>query len=140
MPCCKEDFNSCLNLPSTLPFQRNPKETFWVSTQLCSTKLTQNGKASTLHCIVHLTTLYNREFTSLASIFTQSFTHVFVSILFCSFSSGPPGSAELESPPRQGVRHPGSTTPHQWRGDRQGNTLIQSIHLGKTPLCCLAKH
>uniref|UniRef100_A0A674AYY7 Dedicator of cytokinesis 3 n=1 Tax=Salmo trutta TaxID=8032 RepID=A0A674AYY7_SALTR len=42
MPCCKEDFNSCLNLPSTLPFQRNPKETFWVSTQLCSTKLTQN--------------------------------------------------------------------------------------------------
>uniref|UniRef100_A0A4W5MY44 Dedicator of cytokinesis 3 n=1 Tax=Hucho hucho TaxID=62062 RepID=A0A4W5MY44_9TELE len=42
MPCCKEDFNSCPNLPSTLPFQRNPKETFWVSTQLCSTKLTQN--------------------------------------------------------------------------------------------------
>uniref|UniRef100_A0A6Q2YUL9 Dedicator of cytokinesis 3 n=1 Tax=Esox lucius TaxID=8010 RepID=A0A6Q2YUL9_ESOLU len=42
MPCCKDDFNSCPNLPSSLPFQRNPKETFWVSTQLCSTKLTQN--------------------------------------------------------------------------------------------------
>uniref|UniRef100_A0A8C7S616 Dedicator of cytokinesis 3 n=1 Tax=Oncorhynchus mykiss TaxID=8022 RepID=A0A8C7S616_ONCMY len=55
MPCCKEDFNSCPNLPSTLPFQRNPKETFWVSTQLCSTKLTQNGMANSLHCASHHT-------------------------------------------------------------------------------------
>ncbi|KAI4824512.1 hypothetical protein KUCAC02_013016 [Chaenocephalus aceratus] len=42
LPCCKEDFNSCPNLPANLPFQRSPKETFSVSTILCSTKLTQN--------------------------------------------------------------------------------------------------
>uniref|UniRef100_A0AAY4C004 Dedicator of cytokinesis 3 n=1 Tax=Denticeps clupeoides TaxID=299321 RepID=A0AAY4C004_9TELE len=42
LPCCKEDFNSCLNIPSSLIFQRSTKETLWISTQLASTKLTQN--------------------------------------------------------------------------------------------------
>lgn len=44
LPCCKEDFNSCPNIPSSLIFQRSTKETFWISTQLSSTKLTQNGR------------------------------------------------------------------------------------------------
>lgn len=44
LPCCKDDFNSCPNIPSSLVFQRSTKETFWISTQLSSTKLTQNGK------------------------------------------------------------------------------------------------
>lgn len=43
LPCCKEDFNSCPNIPSSLVFQRSTKETFWICTQLSSTKLTQNG-------------------------------------------------------------------------------------------------
>lgn len=43
LPCCKDDFNSCPNIPSSLVFQRSTKETFWISTQLSSTKLTQNG-------------------------------------------------------------------------------------------------
>ncbi|KAK7916335.1 hypothetical protein WMY93_012096 [Mugilogobius chulae] len=42
LPCCKEDFNSCPNIPSSLIFQRNTKESFWICTQLSSTKLTQN--------------------------------------------------------------------------------------------------
>ncbi|XP_061582993.1 dedicator of cytokinesis protein 3-like isoform X6 [Cololabis saira] len=42
LPCCKEDFNSCPSIPSSLIFQRSPKEAFWISTQLSSTKLTQN--------------------------------------------------------------------------------------------------
>ncbi|XP_037304280.2 dedicator of cytokinesis protein 3 isoform X6 [Pungitius pungitius] len=42
MPCCKEDFNSCPSIPSSLIFQRSAKENFWISTQLSSTKLTQN--------------------------------------------------------------------------------------------------
>ncbi|XP_044039234.1 dedicator of cytokinesis protein 3-like isoform X12 [Siniperca chuatsi] len=42
LPCCKEDFNSCPSIPSSLIFQRSAKETFWISTQLSSTKLTQN--------------------------------------------------------------------------------------------------
>ncbi|MEQ2158064.1 Dedicator of cytokinesis protein 3, partial [Goodea atripinnis] len=42
LPCCKDDFNSCPNIPSSLIFQRSIKETFWISTQLSSTKLTQN--------------------------------------------------------------------------------------------------
>jgi len=44
LPCCKEDYNGCPNIPSSLIFQRSTKETFSVSTQLSSTKLTQNGK------------------------------------------------------------------------------------------------
>uniref|UniRef100_A0A8C6LFU9 Dedicator of cytokinesis 3 n=1 Tax=Nothobranchius furzeri TaxID=105023 RepID=A0A8C6LFU9_NOTFU len=42
LPCCKDDFNSCPNIPSSLIFQRSTKETFWICTQLSSTKLTQN--------------------------------------------------------------------------------------------------
>uniref|UniRef100_A0AAZ3QC61 Dedicator of cytokinesis 3 n=1 Tax=Oncorhynchus tshawytscha TaxID=74940 RepID=A0AAZ3QC61_ONCTS len=42
LPCCKEDFNGCPNIPSSLIFQRSTKETLWISTQLSSTKLTQN--------------------------------------------------------------------------------------------------
>ncbi|KAK1799712.1 hypothetical protein P4O66_006243 [Electrophorus voltai] len=42
LPCCKDDFNSCPNVPSSLVFQRSAKETLWISTQLSSTKLTQN--------------------------------------------------------------------------------------------------
>uniref|UniRef100_A0A3B3XE20 C2 DOCK-type domain-containing protein n=1 Tax=Poecilia mexicana TaxID=48701 RepID=A0A3B3XE20_9TELE len=42
LPCCKDDFNSCPNIPSSLIFQRSTKETFWIATQLSSTKLTQN--------------------------------------------------------------------------------------------------
>ncbi|XP_037240009.1 dedicator of cytokinesis protein 3 isoform X2 [Falco biarmicus] len=42
LPCCKEDYNGCPNIPSSLIFQRSTKETFSVSTQLSSTKLTQN--------------------------------------------------------------------------------------------------
>ncbi|XP_075430307.1 dedicator of cytokinesis protein 3 isoform X1 [Ascaphus truei] len=42
LPCCKDDASGCSNLPSSLVFQRSTKETFCISTQLCSTKLTQN--------------------------------------------------------------------------------------------------
>ncbi|KAK3536474.1 hypothetical protein QTP86_013795, partial [Hemibagrus guttatus] len=42
LPCCKDDFNGCPNIPSSLIFQRSTKETLWMSTQLSSTKLTQN--------------------------------------------------------------------------------------------------
>uniref|UniRef100_A0A4W3GX96 Dedicator of cytokinesis 3 n=1 Tax=Callorhinchus milii TaxID=7868 RepID=A0A4W3GX96_CALMI len=42
LPCCKEDFNGCPNIPSSLIFQRSTKEFFWISTLLSSTKLTQN--------------------------------------------------------------------------------------------------
>ncbi|XP_064422203.1 dedicator of cytokinesis protein 3 isoform X2 [Latimeria chalumnae] len=42
LPCCKEDLNNCPNIPSSLIFQRSTKESFWISTQLSSTKLTQN--------------------------------------------------------------------------------------------------
>ncbi|XP_062843151.1 dedicator of cytokinesis protein 3 isoform X2 [Trichomycterus rosablanca] len=42
LPCCKDDFNGCPNIPSSLIFQRSIKETLWISTQLSSTKLTQN--------------------------------------------------------------------------------------------------
>lgn len=43
LPCCKDDFNGCPNIPSSLIFQRSTKENLWISTQLSSTKLTQNG-------------------------------------------------------------------------------------------------
>ncbi|XP_046881359.1 dedicator of cytokinesis protein 3 [Hypomesus transpacificus] len=42
LPCCKDDYHGCPNLPSSLIFQRSTKETLWISTQLSSTKLTQN--------------------------------------------------------------------------------------------------
>uniref|UniRef100_A0A670IKC2 Dedicator of cytokinesis 3 n=1 Tax=Podarcis muralis TaxID=64176 RepID=A0A670IKC2_PODMU len=42
LPCCKEDYNGCPNIPSSLIFQRSTKESFAISTQLSSTKLTQN--------------------------------------------------------------------------------------------------
>ncbi|OCT85677.1 hypothetical protein XELAEV_18023848mg [Xenopus laevis] len=42
LPCCKDDMSGCPNIPSSLIFQRSPKETFCISTQLSSTKLTQN--------------------------------------------------------------------------------------------------
>uniref|UniRef100_A0A3B4D5M2 Dedicator of cytokinesis 3 n=1 Tax=Pygocentrus nattereri TaxID=42514 RepID=A0A3B4D5M2_PYGNA len=42
LPCCKDDYNGCPNIPSSLIFQRSTKETLWISTQLSSTKLTQN--------------------------------------------------------------------------------------------------
>nr|XP_033781897.1 dedicator of cytokinesis protein 3 isoform X1 [Geotrypetes seraphini] len=42
LPCSREDFNGCPNIPSSLIFQRSTKESFWISTQLSSTKLTQN--------------------------------------------------------------------------------------------------
>jgi len=48
LPCCKDDFNGCPNIPSSLIFQRSTKETLWISTQLSSTKLTQNGNLLTL--------------------------------------------------------------------------------------------
>lgn len=44
LPCCKEDYNGCPNIPSSLIFQRSTKESFFISTQLSSTKLTQNGR------------------------------------------------------------------------------------------------
>lgn len=49
LPCSKDDFNGCPNIPSSLIFQRSTKETLWISTQLSSTKLTQNGSFQTLH-------------------------------------------------------------------------------------------
>ncbi|XP_070093638.1 dedicator of cytokinesis protein 3 isoform X29 [Equus caballus] len=42
LPCCKEDYSGCPNIPSSLIFQRSTKESFFISTQLSSTKLTQN--------------------------------------------------------------------------------------------------
>ncbi|XP_057343045.1 dedicator of cytokinesis protein 3 isoform X3 [Manis pentadactyla] len=42
LPCCKEDYSGCPNIPSSLIFQRSAKESFFISTQLSSTKLTQN--------------------------------------------------------------------------------------------------
>ncbi|XP_077307186.1 LOW QUALITY PROTEIN: dedicator of cytokinesis protein 3 [Lithobates pipiens] len=42
LPCCKDDTSGCPNIPSSLIFQRSPKETFSIYTQLSSTKLTQN--------------------------------------------------------------------------------------------------
>ncbi|TSM44139.1 Dedicator of cytokinesis protein 3 [Bagarius yarrelli] len=42
LPCSKDDFNGCPNIPSSLIFQRSTKETLWIATQLSSTKLTQN--------------------------------------------------------------------------------------------------
>ena len=51
LPCCKEDSTSSVS-PSGLPFQRSSKETLWISTQLSSTKLTQNGLSACLRVCV----------------------------------------------------------------------------------------
>ncbi|XP_072569116.1 dedicator of cytokinesis protein 3-like isoform X1 [Paramormyrops kingsleyae] len=42
LPCCKEDLSACPGSSTSPTFQRSPKELLWVSTQLCSSKLTQN--------------------------------------------------------------------------------------------------
>uniref|UniRef100_A0A8C9TLU3 Dedicator of cytokinesis 3 n=1 Tax=Scleropages formosus TaxID=113540 RepID=A0A8C9TLU3_SCLFO len=42
LPCCKEDLSACPGSTASPTFQRSPKELLWVSTQLCSSKLTQN--------------------------------------------------------------------------------------------------
>uniref|UniRef100_A0A3P8W8S1 Dedicator of cytokinesis 3 n=1 Tax=Cynoglossus semilaevis TaxID=244447 RepID=A0A3P8W8S1_CYNSE len=42
LPCCKDDFSCSPSIPSSLVFQRSIKESFWIATQLSSTKLTQN--------------------------------------------------------------------------------------------------
>lgn len=44
LPCSKDDVTSSSTVPSSSVFQRSTKETFWISTQLASTKLTQNGR------------------------------------------------------------------------------------------------
>lgn len=72
LPCCKDDFNGCPNIPSSLIFQRSTKETLWISTQLSSTKLTQNG---------NLLTLANN-FPSFIILFSED-NNTFLSCLCC---------------------------------------------------------
>uniref|UniRef100_A0A803T6X3 Dedicator of cytokinesis 3 n=1 Tax=Anolis carolinensis TaxID=28377 RepID=A0A803T6X3_ANOCA len=57
LPCCKEDYNGCPNIPSSLIFQRSTKESFSISTQLSSTKLTQNGTFCVLNFLLDLLAL-----------------------------------------------------------------------------------
>ncbi|XP_054640181.1 dedicator of cytokinesis protein 3-like isoform X2 [Dunckerocampus dactyliophorus] len=42
LPCCKDHMNLSPGVGTSLLFQRSTRETFWISTQLSSTKLTQN--------------------------------------------------------------------------------------------------
>ncbi|XP_061903202.1 dedicator of cytokinesis protein 3-like isoform X3 [Entelurus aequoreus] len=42
LPCCKDHINVGPGVATSLLFQRSSRETFWISTQLSSTKLTQN--------------------------------------------------------------------------------------------------
>nr|XP_057911190.1 dedicator of cytokinesis protein 3-like isoform X2 [Doryrhamphus excisus] len=42
LPCCKDHMNLSRGVGNNLLFQRSTRETFWISTQLSSTKLTQN--------------------------------------------------------------------------------------------------
>lgn len=101
LPCCKEDL-SCPSIPSSLVFQRSPKETFWISTQLSSTKLTQNGSSGP------------------GGAWGGVCGALGLTLVLLLVFSGPAGAAQVEGSPRPGHGHPGEAPPHQRGGDREG--------------------